>query len=719
MAVSTTNGFDGPYTANGVTTSFPFTFTAPSADEVSVLLRDADGVESEATGYTVTLGGVSGGTVVFATAPASGIEVIPYLDPAFTQEIAFEDGSAWRASPVNEQADRAVARDQALKRDVSRAITVPLDEDGFLIPSAAVRAEKALFFDAEGNPSPISVDDFAAPAAASAAEAETLSTIIALIAAGLLFDTAADGVSGPNAVASGETFVVWADSRLRIYLNNAGTAVEKAEIATKAMLDALTLGVADDVQAAVEAALAGAGGAALVGLADGGTVEKAINYVTPEMFGAVGDGVTNDSVAVKAAIESGKIVDGQGRSYALGSSVVPTSIKGIRNCNFLWANTTVMATQAYLLSILDLSRFFVENCTFDLGTVENTGSADDSGRGGLRITTSSENVTFNDYVRVSNCRAFGKGNGTGFYLRSNRFSRFDGLIVHDRQVAYSPDPTNDCQNGIDVGKCRSVVVSNCISRDGTTRLSGTLQKRFSRGFVFVELHDSTVTGCNAIDVDQGFDFSGAITATLTQGNQGIAVSGCTASGCNTYGFKFANCSHDIAVSGCTARQFGFVGFVFAGPNSAPLNATKNTAKITLTGCHAFDPTGTFGGTNCYGFRLMQNATYSAGFPRGIKFIGCTVVDASGGGKLYQGFNSDVTYDSSGHTNEMIGCSSVGHTNAASSGFNYTVAQLPAAAPVGTRLVVTDSNSTTFNATVAGGGSSLVQVWFDGTNWKIG
>ena len=36
MAVSTTNAYDGPFSANGVTQSFPFTFTAQSAgDKVS------------------------------------------------------------------------------------------------------------------------------------------------------------------------------------------------------------------------------------------------------------------------------------------------------------------------------------------------------------------------------------------------------------------------------------------------------------------------------------------------------------------------------------------------------------------------------------------------------------------------------------------------------------------------------------------------------------
>ena len=56
--------------------------------------------------------------------------------------------------------------------------------------------------------------------------------------------------------------------------------------------------------------------------------------------------------------------------------------------------------------------------------------------------------------------------------------------------------------------------------------------------------------------------------------------------------------------------------------------------------------------------------------------------------------------------------------------SYTVAQLPAAstALLGTRSVVTNSNATLtagIGAVVAGGGSNVVPVFCDGSNWRIG
>jgi hypothetical protein len=50
-----------------------------------------------------------------------------------------------------------------------------------------------------------------------------------------------------------------------------------------------------------------------------------------------------------------------------------------------------------------------------------------------------------------------------------------------------------------------------------------------------------------------------------------------------------------------------------------------------------------------------------------------------------------------------------------------VADLPSAsvAGVGSRAFVTNSSVSTFGSTVAGGGSTKVPVYSDGTNWKVG
>lgn len=49
---------------------------------------------------------------------------------------------------------------------------------------------------------------------------------------------------------------------------------------------------------------------------------------------------------------------------------------------------------------------------------------------------------------------------------------------------------------------------------------------------------------------------------------------------------------------------------------------------------------------------------------------------------------------------------------------FAFAGLPAGPVAGTIAYITDSNTTTWGATVAGGGANKVLAWFNGTNWKV-
>jgi hypothetical protein len=405
-----------------------------------------------------------------------------------------------------------------------------------------------------------------------------------------------------------------------------------------------------------------------------GAVERTVqaklwDTVSVKDFGAVGDGVADDRTAILAALQSGKPVDGMGLTYAISDELLPTSFKGLRNCNLKWASAGAMATQKALLFIRDLSDWFIENCEFDMGTVENTGSADDSTRNGLRVTTSNPNVTFNERVRIQNNRFKGFGNGTRLSVRSCRNPIVTGNVVTGGQVAFTPDPTNDCQNGIDITQCISAVVNGNVVRSMQTRLSGTLQKRFSRGILFAETRDSAITGNVVSFVDQGIDCSGSWDAvTNTNGNVGLSITGNEVSDVYTWGIKLANVARDCTVTGNTVRRFGLGGYGFSGSSVAIADATKNTQRIRVTGNIAADATGEFS-SNCRGFWITQQPA-SAGYPRGIVFSGNTVSDTSGGGHLIRGFENEITYDGSSLLlNELLPDNrSLGFTDVADVGF---------------------------------------------------
>ncbi len=117
MAVSTTNAVSGPYTANGVTTVFPFTFTVKTVGELSVVLMVNDGPTTiPTTDYAATVL-PAGGSVEFSSPPTGG-DIYIYSDPRFTQETNFSSGQRFSPDVVNDALDRAAIRDQYLLREL-------------------------------------------------------------------------------------------------------------------------------------------------------------------------------------------------------------------------------------------------------------------------------------------------------------------------------------------------------------------------------------------------------------------------------------------------------------------------------------------------------------------------------------------------------------------------------------------------------------------------
>lgn len=151
MPVSSTDTVSGPYLADGSAVSFPFTFRAVSGEEVSVLVRDSSGNDAiiSREQFAVTLNG-AGGSVDFFSPPVGG-SLYVYSDPHFLQEIAFASGQRFLPEVVNEANDRAAVRDLVLRSSLLRGFRAPLGEDGVELPPAALRAGKAMMFDADGG----------------------------------------------------------------------------------------------------------------------------------------------------------------------------------------------------------------------------------------------------------------------------------------------------------------------------------------------------------------------------------------------------------------------------------------------------------------------------------------------------------------------------------------------------------------------------------------
>jgi hypothetical protein len=417
------------------------------------------------------------------------------------------------------------------------------------------------------------------------------------------------------------------------------------------------------------AALAAATGASLVGyLPDGGgavatTVQaKLRQFVTPFDFGAVGDGVTDDRAALKAALESGHPVDGCGYTYGINGSCSPLSLVGFQNATLVQIGDR-SASDARTLNLVGLSNFYLLDLTINMGTGITTLFSDD-GNSGLYIG-GTDYLTYVLNFHVNNVTVTGNGCGAGIQIRHAKRFFVDGCLVHDRVSGSSPEPTNDSQNGIQIVNCANFTLSNSQCYNLLTRLSGVDTNKWTRGFLFAEIRDCAIVGCNSTIVDQGYDFSGAyVPANNFIGNRRWTISGCTANSCGTFGYKFANVTRDGLVTGCIANNISTIGFAFSASSVAlPPGAEKyNSQNIDVVGCKVVNVLGNgWSSSLAQGFRLAEGPN-SVTYPRAIRLKDCAVIDTQDVATTQNAYISDVTNVESPTTgfdtnvaNSMSGC----------------------------------------------------------------
>lgn len=146
------------YATDGATTSFPIPFYFLSEEDIVANLLSAQGITSLALGTDFTIlgaGSTSGGTIILSATFAAGKTLRVQRIVPVTQETQFQQNDAFPAQTVEKALDKLTMIDQQNADAIENSIRFPLVEYGTngVLPTAPNRANKVLSFDSAGNPS--------------------------------------------------------------------------------------------------------------------------------------------------------------------------------------------------------------------------------------------------------------------------------------------------------------------------------------------------------------------------------------------------------------------------------------------------------------------------------------------------------------------------------------------------------------------------------------
>ena len=321
--------------------------------------------------------------------------------------------------------------------------------------------------------------------------------------------------------------------------------------------------------------------------------------VTPQHFGAVGDGVTDDTSSVQAAIDfADTVYCGSGLTYLVSGLTIPRDnvaiIGGPANRPIFFLDN---GANSHVFFANNRSDCVIQDIIVD-GNKENQGLGSDNPWRGIYFVNTCHNLSFNR-VLIQNVRdhGFNLSSGSDNAQRCGKDSTFTDCEVQNSGSQEHLDAGGPGGTGF-AGGDSTTVWTGCVGSGN--RLNGFKAQGvfigchsigngggFETGFVLENsLKYNKYIGCSAVENDgDGFRNQGA-------GDQ-LTFIGCHAEGNGTAGITFINSVDKAIIQGCWFRNNGqadsdaytgtrgYSGIFVSGTSSAPQG-------IVISSCHFLD-----------------------------------------------------------------------------------------------------------------------------------
>jgi uncharacterized protein YjbI with pentapeptide repeats len=549
----------GPFNGNGSTTSFPFTFKVFAAADIAVTIANSLGVETALvldTDYSVSLNANQetspGGTITYpisGTPLAIGSVLAIVGDLDYDQPLDLPSGGNFSPLALENQLDRTVMQIQQLREEVERSLRTSVTTGADVeLPAPEANAFIGWNSGATGLQN-VQLEDLATAVAYATMRYDTFTGDGVTTQFTLQTDPATLG--NMDVSVDGQTYVPGTDHTLVgqnvvftvapilgaeiLVRYGQGVVVATADAQDVSYLPAGTGAVATTVQA------------------------KLRETVSVRDFNAVGDGVTDDTAAIQAAITSLSATGGT-VFFPKGTYKTDSGVTLVSNLT-LQGETGAVIKPSDSVPLWAYRGVSTNNVKVIDLTFEGTGTAFTNGNQRLlQIETGSN-------IEITGCN-FTKAREGGVSLNGCSFA-----IVSNSSFTSCYGTGLTTRDG-----CSKITVDSCVFYlNGDT---GVATNAAGRGLLFWETSNSVASNC----VFEGNTEYGLRLYSQTgdsEANRNIAISNCafrdngtTATGkSDLYIYNEHGDTERVVVTGCTfSTRTGNTGAVMSGTN------------MTLSGC---------------------------------------------------------------------------------------------------------------------------------------